>query len=229
MELNHSRENCWYSSVCSIYAEDCINHCLRYEEMNFLMNNSGIPKSKQIPSSLIPQGDNDLESFMRLKEIKDNIVDFVSKGKNVYIYSKSTGNGKTSWAIKLMLKYFNDIWAGNGFRVRGVFVHVPTLLLQLKDFNNPLSKEYRDNLLNADLVIWDDIASTSMSAYDYTQLLSFIDSRMLNDKSNIFTSNISYNLSKVVGDRLASRIESAEQIEICGRDMRYGSSNTDTK
>ena len=39
----------------------------------------------------------DYAAFSRLKEIKNNINDFVKNGKNILIYSKNTGNGKTEW------------------------------------------------------------------------------------------------------------------------------------
>ena len=225
-----NRSDCWYSDSCSINDENCILHCIRYEEMKFLMDNSGIPKARQLPVQLVVSCDEDLQSFRRLAEIKSNIVELVDKGYCLCISSKHTGNGKTSWAIKIMLRYFNDIWAGNGFRVRGMFVHVPTLLLQLKDFNNPLSKEYKDNLVNCDLVIWDDISAGGMSSYDYSQLLSYIDQRSLSNKSNIYTSNVNTDdLSKQIGERLASRINASENIVLFGKDERYGSSNTNTQ
>ena len=189
------------------------------------MEHSGLPKSKQIPIQLYPD-DVDMNAFIQLKEIKDNIEDYVNAGGfNLYLCG-DTGNGKTSWAIKILLKYFNEVWAGNGFRTRGVFVHVPTFLLQLKDFNNPLSKEYRDSILNADLVVWDELAGAKISNYDYSQLLMYIDNRMLNDKSNIFTSNItrSVDLQVLLGVRIAVRIwNTSTIIELKGRDKRrYG-------
>ena len=80
--------------------------------------------------------DIDFDAFTELADIKDDIVNFVSSGKCLYIASEYNGNGKTSWSIKLLLRYFDQVWAGNGFRCRGVFVHVPSLLLRLKDFDN---------------------------------------------------------------------------------------------
>lgn len=210
--------DCWYSQVCQM--SNTCDSCIRYTEMKYLMEHSGIPIPKQKPVELYPD-DIDYDSFMQLSEIKKEIVSFVDAGENLFICG-GTGNGKTSWAIKILLKYFNEVWAGNGFRVRGMFVHVPTLLLQLKDFNNPLSKEYRDNLLTADLVVWDEIG-TSLSNYDFSQMLMYIDNRLLNEKSNIFTSNLTTKteLAKAVGERLASRMNTAQtKIVLKGKDRR---------
>lgn len=191
--------------------------------MKYLLDNSGIPKSRQYPQELI--ADVDLNAYRKLADIKSDIVDFVESGSNLFICSQNTGNGKTSWAIKLMLRYFNEIWAGNGFKVRGLFVNVPTLLLQLKNFDNPLPEEFKQHLMDVDLVIWDEIASTSISNYDYSNLLMFLDYRILNDKSNIFTSNAvtKDELEKNVGAKLSSRIwNTSEIIEFRGKDRRNG-------
>lgn len=191
--------------------------------MKYLLDTSGIPKSRQYPQELI--ADVDLNAYRKLADIKLDIVDFVGSGSNLFICSQNTGNGKTSWAIKLMLRYFNEIWAGNGFRARGLFVNVPTLLLQLKNFENPLPEEFKQHLMDVDLVIWDEIASTSISNYDYSNLLMFLDYRILNDKSNIFTSNAvtKDELEKNVGAKLASRIwNTSEVIEFRGKDRRNG-------
>lgn len=215
------KEDCWYKNVCTY---DFCTNCIRYAEMKYLMDNSGIPKNRQYPQELV--ADVDLEPYTILADIKDDIVFFVENGQNVFICSRNTGNGKTSWAIKLMLRYFNEIWAGNGFRVRGLFVNVPTLLLQLKNFDNPLSDEYKKNLMEADLVVWDEIASSSISNYDYGNLLMFLDYRISAEKSNVFTSNAvsSAELEKNVGSKLASRIWNTSTIvEFKGKDRRHGS------
>lgn len=212
-------EKCWYKDVCTI---ECTNSCLRYIEMKYLMDNSDIPPMRQIPDKLTPEVQ-DLDAFTKLNELKLNIVDFVTSGQNLYLWSEHTGNGKTSWALKLMLKYFDEIWAGNGFRVRGKFVHVPTFLLQLKNFNDPLSEEYKHDILDCDLLILDDIASVGISQYDLSQLLLYIDNRLLNGKSIIYTGNLDmHNMDKVLGSRLTSRIWSKTTtiVELKGADRR---------
>ena len=124
----------------------------------------------------------------------------------------------------MMLRYFDQIWAGNGFQVKGMFIHTPALLTQLKDFNNPVSKEFLTNLDYCDLVIFDDIGSTELSNYDHSQLLTHIDFRVCNGKSCIFTGNIvkKDTLSAILGTRLASRIWNSTNkvIELIGKDRR---------
>ena len=185
------------------------------------MDNSGLSKKRQQPIQL--DGSKDPKAFQLLAEIKDDIVNFVDNGESLYIFSEYTGNGKTSWAIKLLLKYFDSIWAGNGFRIRGMFVHVPTMLSKIKNFDDPLLKSYKENLSNADVIIWDDIASTKLSDFDRNQLLLFIDQRVSEGLSNIYTGNITSQqaLENAVGDRLASRIwNMSTLVEFKGKDRR---------
>lgn len=218
--VSERNSKCWYKNVCD---QNC-SGCIRYAEMSFLMKNSGIPESRQYPAELVAGIDYD--SFCQLADIKTDIRNIVAAGKNIYIGSRYTGNGKTSWSIKLLMKYFDRIWAGNGFRVAGMFVHVPTLLLQMKNFNAPVSEEYKRNLMESDLVVFDDVACGNMSAYDFSNLLMFIDYRIMNNKSNIYTSNqdSKIGLEKSIGDRLASRIwETSEVVIFRGKDKRNGS------
>lgn len=189
------------------------------------MNSSCIPKKRQYNQKLIASNE-DLSAFSRLNEIKNDIVNFIDSGKSLFICSNTTGNGKTSWAIKLTLKYFDSIWAGNGFRPRALFINVPTFLIKCKDFDNKDSafEEMKKLISTVDLVIWDDIASTGISAYDYSQLLMYIDVRCSNELSNIYTSNLTNidDLGNLIGEKLASRIFSSntEKIEFKGGDRR---------
>ena len=206
-EEQYFNENCWYNKVCN---NTCSPNCVRFLEMSYLMEVSRLPKAKQKPIQLRPE-DVDYEAFTELADIKDNIVDFVNNGKCLYIASEYNGNGKTSWAIKLLLRYFDQIWDGNCFRCRGVFIHVPTLLLRLKDFDNKKDdadlNDLKRDLLNADIVVWDEIGSDYLSNYDLTQLLTFLDQRDLEEKTNIFTGNLlDVELRKKVGAKLHSRI-----------------------
>ena len=215
---NSKNTDCWYAQSC----EDDCSKCVVYPQMKWQFDNSGLPKSKYMPIKLKPQS-NDRRAFEKLADIRENIEDFVEQGKNLYICGEIPGNGKTSWAIKMLQTYFHYVAEGNMFEVKGMFVSVPDLLLRLKDFNNPVSNEYKDNLRNTDLLILDDIAVTGLSQYDYLQLFTLIDSRMLAGKSIIFTSNVTdiKKLEEVIGERLASRVfGNSIIVEIKGGDMR---------
>lgn len=218
--------NCWYEKICdNVENSPCtkMNICPKYLEMSYLMEESGLPKSKQQPITINLYDDCDEKAYDRLNEIRENIVDFVDSGKNLVIASNHLGNGKTSWAVKILHKYFERVWQGNHFRVRGVFVHVPTLLIKLKDFNDPTITKLKRRLLDADLVIWDDIAGHEISSYDYGNLLMFIDSRLFADKSNIFTTNKidAESFSSFVGEKLTSRVfYESEVIILNGEDKR---------
>ena len=186
MERN---KDCMYAPYCDT---ECHSMCIRYLETKYLLDASNIPKSKQKVNRLVPD-DKDIGAFNRLADIRDDIKNFVNSGGNLYIYSNTCGNGKTTWAIKLMLQYFNEMWAGNGFTERGIFVNVPTFLTQCKStISKPDQKffEMRDQLSDIDLVIFDDIASTKLSEYDYNTLLTYIDQRTIQAKSTLYTGNV---------------------------------------
>lgn len=216
---------CWYREVCENFGENCQSLCVRYAEMKYLMEHSNLPVKKRQPQRLeVPT--EDYIAYLRLDTIRKDIVNWVNSGKNLYITSTNVGNGKTSWAIKLMLRYFDQIWCGNGFTTRALFVHVPTFLMKCKDFNR-VDREFEElkrQVQEVDLVIWDDIASTGMTQYDYTNLLVAIDARIMSGKANIVTGNHprKQDLEALVGTRLASRLFGSETeiIEFKGGDMR---------
>ena len=216
-------KDCIYSEICNL---ECPNTCLRYLEMRFLLNSSGIPKSKQKINKLIASP-LDYKAYETLSNIRENILDFTKHGRQLYIYSDNCGNGKTTWSIKLMLQYFNEVWAGNGFIERGLFINVPVFITSLK--NNISNKDENlskvlELIPKVDLVIWDDIATDYLTPYEHGMLLSYIDQRNLSDKSNIFTGNVKPDrLVSKVGERLSSRIKSGILIELKGGDARNGS------
>jgi len=215
-------EKCIYKQICP---KDCSPSCIRWLEMSYLLEHSNLPEHRWTPIQLFAC-EEDRDAYRELGQIKNNVVDFVKSGSNIFITSHSVGNGKTSWAIKLMLKYFDSIWAGNGFRCRGLFLHIPTLLMKLKDFDKPDSiyAEIKDLIPTVDLVIWDDVGSIKLSAYDYNQLLMLLEQRINNGKTNIFTSNYDEkDLQEALGVKLASRIcHTSKIIQFKGGDRRNG-------
>lgn len=224
-EYIFDKNKCWYTSACGKYGSpECNAGCIRYMEMDFLMQNSGIPRNKQY-SVLLTPSKKDVQAFVTLKEIKDDIITFVENGESVYIYSHNFGNGKTTWAIKLMQKYFDKVWAGNGFRCRGIFIHVPTFLTKIKEGISRKDEDFetlKSRLMTVDLVIWDDIAATKLGDFDHANLLTYIDQRKLNRLSNIYTGNLDQDeLQEALGNRLASRVwNDSTPVKFVGADRR---------
>lgn len=200
---------------------------MKYFKINTLYDLSLIPLNKRTHVNLrIDDDGKDEEAFIKLKEIENNIVDFINSGKSLFLYSSITGNGKTLWTLRMVETYFNKIWLKSELKCKVLFISVPRFLLELKS-NISEKSEYvehiNNNVLDCDLVIWDDIATKLGTEFELSHLLSIIDTRINNGKSNMFTSNLSgVELNKALGDRLYSRIQNYSDvvIELQGKDKR---------
>ena len=218
--------NCWMENNCKKLHCNDEGGCLIKYKLEYLFNEAGITENKRIYQTLVTDADGtDRNEFQKLSSIQKNILDFVNNGDNLYIYSIQAGNGKTSWAIRLLQSYFKKIWLKTELRCRALFINVPSFLLALKaNINEPNSyyKHIIDNVLNCDLVIWDDIGNKMGTEFEISHLLSIIDSRINMGKSNIYTSNIPPDqLGNLLDIRLGSRIANASQcIQFKGGDKR---------
>lgn len=218
---------CFYEK-CAIRKEGCEGACPRLSQMLFLFESAQLPLAKRKPIRLVPD-ECDVAAFERLDEIRNNARKFVYNGMNLFICGNVTGNGKTSWAIKIMQNYFNQVWAGNNYRPRGLFVSVPQLLsLQSMGFSDKGAMARLDELLQkacqVDLVIWDDVACTEMTKPQQNMLQGVLDQRLNSGLANVFTGNMQgMPLRAAVGQRIFSRIETnSEVVFLMGRDMRNG-------
>ena len=216
-------EKCLFFNVCQT-KENCSVDCIRYAEMTYLMNHSGLPNNLKKKITLVP--DNvDYAAFITLADIKDNIKDFVENSKSLFIYSTNSGNGKTIWLSKLLKSYFNQIWAGNGFRTRGYYIDLPTFFIELKEaINNPNEDldEQKEFLKNVDLLCIDSITSITLSEFELNYLMYIVDYRINNNLSTIYASNLDENgLLRFFGTRLKSRIfNNSKIIRFQGKDKR---------
>lgn len=221
-----SSDQCWLKNNCKKLHCNNQEGCLILFKLDYLYNEANIPLNLRAYMPLRVDSDGtDLEQFKRLKAIQDNIVDFVNEGRQLYIYSSQAGNGKTSWSLRLLQSYFNKIWLKSALTCRGLFINVPYFLLALKD-NISNKSEYiqhiKDNVEKCDIVIWDDISNKAGTEFEISHLLSMINSRIMNGKTNIYTSNINpEKLQDYLDIRLASRIATnSEKIQFNGGDKR---------
>lgn len=213
---------------CDIWQDITNNFCMRYFKIDKILDNAMLsPKQRKDIKLVLDSDKSDYNSYATLNKFKEGIMNNIEDNVNLYIYSEITGNGKTSWAIKLLTEYVKKNWINIQINSRPVlFINVPQYLLELK-LNIRCQSEYvqivQDNFLKADLIVWDDIGTKTASDFELEYLLSMIDNRQrLERKVDIYTSNIiPTELQKYVGDRLASRILNTSQlIEFKGQDKR---------
>ena len=214
-------DKCWYKRICT---EKCTENCIRYKLMYSLFKQSNLPEALWDYKSLTCE-DKDYQAFKELQAKSDAILNFIANGNNLYIYSENCGNGKTTWAIRLMYSYFDKIWHKSCFDCKELFVSVPKFLYNCKRSISQDVKGFEElcNLISeVDLVIWDDIGEMKASDYEHQILFQYIDDRINSKKSNIYTSNKNKEqLEDVLGVRLASRIYNcSECIEFVEEDKR---------
>jgi DNA replication protein DnaC len=218
-------QNCFLFDNCS--RKDCNkDFCIRKYKMDSLYSAALMTEAQKKHIILrVDEDGTDLEQFKQLAAIEQNIVSFVGEGKNLYLHSANCGNGKSSWSLRLVEAYFNKIWARTEVKCRVLFISVPRFLLALKDnitAKNAYVEYIKENVLEADLVVWDDIAAKMGSEFELTHLLNIIDNRLALNKSNIYTSNLNrQQLYTALGKRLTSRIANMSvDIELLGADKR---------
>ena len=223
-----TKEECYVQEGCKKFIQNTCNDlfCIRLYKMDELYNQSLLSTQQRLPIKLrLDENRIDESPYTLLKEYQQNILDVVQNGTNIYIYSPITGNGKTSWAIKFIQSYVQKIWANSDLHCQALFISVPKFMRELKiniDTKSDYVQHINKYVSDADLVIWDDIATKSATEFEHEQLISIIDTRIEDNKSNIFTSNISPSeLNNYLGARLTSRIVGLSKI-ICfnGSDKR---------
>ena len=218
-------ENCWLKDSCN--GKDCNEpFCIKQFKLNELYNLAMIPQIHRNRLKLrIDSDGSDLAAFQYLSSYEENIKQNVEGGLNLFIYSTQCGNGKTSWAIRMIQAYLNKIWAKSDLVCRALFIDVPTFLLALKD-NISNKNEYieavKDNITSADLVVWDDIGAKVGSEFELNHLLSLINTRIMSGKANIYTSNMTpETMNLAIGERLTSRVVNYSNIvNLVGADKR---------
>ena len=217
-------KDCWLKDRCN--HTDCNRFCMRHFKLDNLYEKALIPHHLRKHLNLVVDKDmTDLKEFKYLSQLCKDIVNFVDQGNNVYIHSTICGNGKTSWALRIIESYFDQIWIDSDLSCRALFINVPRFLLAIKEDISEKSdyvRFIRNNISKADIVVWDDVGTKTTTSFESETLLSMIDQRQSLGKSNVFTSNLSKKeMHDYLGDRLFSRIcNMSIDIELHGGDKR---------
>ena len=216
---------CYAFDYCQKDKSSCSEVCGGYRVLRALYTLSRIPLKYQYRMDLIPD-DKDLKAFETLNEFKENIVDHVNKGEGLYIWGENTGNGKTSWACKIMGYYFRKVAFSSGLENEGLYIYLPTFLDDLRNsYTNP-SPEFDEELemvKACKLLIMDDIGAERVTEWVRERIVSIINTRSSNGLCTIYTSNLSLKglTEKLGDDRISSRIKgSVTEINLLGKDNR---------
>ena len=217
---------CYASQYCKVYNTDRCNYTCDYKiVLDTLYNLSNIPKRYRYDIPLQPENV-DLQAFYYLKEFKDNIDEKVDRGNWLYLFSKSTGTGKTTWACKFINEYFRYLLRESKFDIenKALYLNTNIFLEQLRNsFDDDCSEVH--TLLNraykCDLLILDDIGVERGTPWTQERLYDLINTRYNECKCTIFTSNLSpVEIEDKLGIRIASRIRSSKVMELKGVDRR---------
>jgi DNA replication protein DnaC len=219
-------KNCFLAKECNWCCQN-ENFCQRKFKLEELYKLSQLSNSQRNRQVLKVDADGtDIEAFTQLANIERNITSFVRSGSNLYLWSKNSGNGKTSWSIRLMQAYLNENWPTCTLSCQVLLIDVAYFLNAIKA-NLTARDEYAEYVLsvvkNAPLVVWDDIGTKLGTSFEINKLLEILNYRMNYNKANIFTTNLNQTELKATLDtRLASRIyESSTVIELRGSDKRF--------
>lgn len=215
---------CYAEHYCKKAKSECNEYCGGYRVLKTLYSISRIPVKYQFNTPLTPAIE-DLPKYEELQYFMDHIVEKVEAGDGLYIWSERTGNGKTTWATKIIGQYFRKIAFNSGLENEGLYIYLPTFLNDLRSsFNNPDPEleEVVQMISHCKLLIIDDIGAENPSEWVRERLLSYINTRVSNNLSTIYTSNVSLDdLGEKMGERVKSRITgSVKEIHLTGKDRR---------
>lgn len=180
------------------------------KKVHQLLVESGVPKKYYVPQKLVRrQVDEQLWIF--LEEYRNDVVNKVRNGNNLVITSPIVGNGKTSWAIRLLQRYIAETALDGDLGDKGVFCVCSNMLEIFGDFGYFETSieffDYLNRLKNCKLLVIDEIGSGRITPVSYNHFYDLINYRVDNGLTTIYTTNYSdERIQEVLGERLYSRI-----------------------
>ena len=127
---------------------------------DLFIGNSQIPRRYLKDVKLIP-AKVDEKAFMDLGNIRDHISEFVKGGSNLLICSNNVGNGKTTFAVKLLMAYIDSL-GSKAFKdmTPALFINVSNFLNEKKlAISNPDIQAHvtdiESKIMTAQLVVFD--------------------------------------------------------------------------
>ena len=213
---------CWYERTCKRKGEICNNlkeceNCTRYLQMKIQTEMANIPGELPI-DHFLDETKQDLQAYITLKNL--DIQDFVVNGRSLVIESEQCGNGKTTFAKKLLLRYM----AKKVGRINtGYFLSLPIALAEAKEaIQTKEQLPYKKIFSTVRLLVIDEVAAKPLSEFEESWLLRMLAEREKTPGlATIYTLNSSPNLREYLGKRLYSRIYTrSEKVKFVEGDKR---------
>ena len=166
----------------------------------------------------------DKEAIKQVNKYRLNIADCVASGNfNLLLASPKVGNGKTTGAISIGMRYIQEV-AKECLNRGNYMMRLPVLFVSWPEYVFERNLCYTDNksykglykginwrdyielMKNAELLILDDIGCTNTNKTELDTLYFIADYRYKNKKATIYTSNVDPGqLQKLLGDRVYDR------------------------
>lgn len=213
--------DCWYCEIAVRDEEEnkclkgksldwCDEHCPIYKNMKNCFIKSGLEERYWNPFNL-KKVEKDKQVVQQIKDIRENLSDFVAQGRSVLLQSVNCGNGKTSWGIKLLQKQIELNVLNSAYGTApAFFIFVPSLLVEARKSISGNSRQFDKieyMIENCPLVMFDEIGGIPLKDYDLLILTHLIEKRIQKGLSNIYTTNCQDEVLKVnLGDRLFDRV-----------------------
>lgn len=193
-------------------------------KFNSILLESGLPSRFHRPQTLILR-QADRESWEYLEEVREDVVENVQNGSNIVLISSNVGNGKTSWAARLLQRYLAETALDGNLTCKGKFINCATLLSSLADFNYINTAEFSDEfkiLKTCELLVLDEIGAGRLNKVSYPYFYEIINYRIDNQLSIISTTNYKEEeLVEFLGERLYSRLfDLATVVEFVASNVR---------
>ncbi len=160
------------------------------------------------------------KNILMNKKMSMNFIDDFEHSKNLLFYGK-TGLGKTFLCNCIANELINQ-----GYIV--IYETAFKIIDTISDyrFSNNKTKSSKleyDMILNADLLIIDDLGTEMVNNFSKSEWFNIINSRLLNNKKTIISTNFEFDVIKEkYGDRIASRLYGHyTMLPFFGKDLRW--------
>ena len=204
--------------------------CFRQAEIDFLYDQSGIDSASysvsfdQFRLDYYPKEMTDPVTGMTAYEAADKALsvcrDFVQDfpgGKNLLLYGP-TGVGKTFLSNCMAKEILNS-------RHSVLYTSAINLFQNFSDElkNNDSDSDFTSQVTECDLLIIDDLGTELSNAFTNSKLFYCINTRMLNRRSTIISTNCSLkDLMEIYTERIFDRISSSYTlVKLIGNDIRF--------